>query len=601
MSLANACVPRGTSLEQRLAKPHPATYGHREEVVVEVSELSVWPTIQQLVHVADRGEVVSWLSHRPEMKAIHKARATDKPALVVAAISARLRPEHHGLGPGDKARARLLEAAQEKLVGGRSRLELADPALLRLLVHTLDHSEVRTVTGRVPWHETGVTTAVVRAFRDAPPDAGAAAVIRDLAAHLTEPHDRERLQALLPAPDSWSGGKVLGPLVRASLDGHPAAPFVHELLESAHREGSQGRPRRVWLQQRVEAIERGPGRDDVRALLRDWLGDAQRLHRLSEDEWPTTAALVALLAELGDRCDIPVLAAIAEVATRWNADRSTSQLPGVGIGAIEGLARLPMPDAAQHLARLSRELPNQRYRSTAWRLVQQLAGDEAVPVHRLHDRLVPRPGRAADQRTEVQRQLRRLEDQWLDDPTWPADEWAATWLVHPVLAQVAERVLWDLDGRPCGVETGALLDLERRAVVPRGTLRLLHPVRHDGGTLRAWAGWIALPGLRQLDRPVYRPEDPESGRSELLRGRRVNLWALQRVCRGTRWTLRWHSCGESWVSTTTQDHGLRLALEPRGAPDDLETTTLHFRSEELSPVTFSEALHQLDGLLRAAR
>ncbi|MEZ6183435.1 MAG: DUF4132 domain-containing protein [Planctomycetota bacterium] len=118
--------------------------------------------------------------------------------------------------------------------------------------------------------------------------------------------------------------------------------------------------------------------------------------------------------------------------------------------------------------------------------------------------------------------VERLQRAMLDGRTWPLAVWCAAYCEHPLGADVARRLVWELlppegAARPFALADPAgpeLQDLfaDPLELAPESAVRLVHPLRLDPEALELWRehalDWAWVKPFPQLFRAVALPEDP---------------------------------------------------------------------------------------------
>ncbi|MFK4067342.1 DUF4132 domain-containing protein [Streptomyces sp. NPDC029674] len=110
-------------------------------------------------------------------------------------------------------------------------------------------------------------------------------------------------------------------------------------------------------------------------------------------------------------------------------------------------------------------------------------------------------------------QAERLDRQFLARREWTYDAWRERLLDHPLVGTLARRLLWTVDGTPCGYADGELRTLTDEPVKDGTTVGLWHPVGHEAAEIVAWRGWLERHGItqpfKQAHREVYLLTDAE--------------------------------------------------------------------------------------------
>ncbi|WP_422733278.1 DUF4132 domain-containing protein [Micromonospora sp. WMMD558] len=106
-------------------------------------------------------------------------------------------------------------------------------------------------------------------------------------------------------------------------------------------------------------------------------------------------------------------------------------------------------------------------------------------------------------------QAERLDRQVLGRRSWPYATWRARYLDHPLVGTLGRRLIWLVDGQPCGFADGALRTLDGDPVTATGgaAVTLWHPIGRDVAEVLAWRAWLERHGVvqpfKQAHREVY--------------------------------------------------------------------------------------------------
>lgn len=112
-------------------------------------------------------------------------------------------------------------------------------------------------------------------------------------------------------------------------------------------------------------------------------------------------------------------------------------------------------------------------------------------------------------------QSTRLERLFLLRRTWTLAKWRDRYADHPLLGTLTRRLLWNVDGKPCGYVDGQwhTLDNSPLKAAPDATVELWHPITQDSGDVVAARNWLQRHGItqpfKQAHREVYRLTDAE--------------------------------------------------------------------------------------------
>ena len=112
-------------------------------------------------------------------------------------------------------------------------------------------------------------------------------------------------------------------------------------------------------------------------------------------------------------------------------------------------------------------------------------------------------------------QSSRIERLLIDDRVWPIDQWRKRYLDHPLLANIARRLIWQSNGTTFIHRENHFVDADDHSVdLPRDvTIRLWHPISASPDEVLAWRRWlesheIAQP-FKQAHREIYVLTDAE--------------------------------------------------------------------------------------------
>ncbi|HET8539697.1 MAG TPA: DUF4132 domain-containing protein [Anaeromyxobacter sp.] len=330
---------------------------------------------------------------------------------------------------------------------------------------------------------------------------------------------------------------------------------------------------------------------------------------------------LAVKYAVGRRLVEKALAAAAEQAGMAPEDLEDLAVPAFGLGP-DGTARRAL---GGHVAVLA-------VRDGAIALSFEGADGKpyrSVPaeVKRSHARALADLRRVAKDAERMRAaQAARLEAAPLEGRRWPLERFRARWLEHPLLSDVARRLLWRVAaGGDVSVlwEGGAARDLEGRALeLPADAeVRPWHPLGERPETVLAWRRRLGALGItqpfKQAHREIYVVTPAEQATriySNRFAGHVLRQHAFAALCRERGW--QYHLQG-GWDSANTPTlqlgrHGLRVELwladsehqaAESGAGVSLHVVTdqvrfLHGEAalpvEEVPPIVFSEAMRDVD-------
>jgi hypothetical protein len=140
-----------------------------------------------------------------------------------------------------------------------------------------------------------------------------------------------------------------------------------------------------------------------------------------------------------------------------------------------------------------------RWRTAAGRVVKSVP----AAIRREHaDELRELKAAAKDVEKMLAAQSERLDRQFLAQRTWRYATWRARYLDHPLVGTLGRRLIWLVDGQPCGYADGAVLSPADDAEVA-----LWHPIGRAVGEVVAWREWLerhaVVQPFKQAHREVY--------------------------------------------------------------------------------------------------
>ncbi len=119
--------------------------------------------------------------------------------------------------------------------------------------------------------------------------------------------------------------------------------------------------------------------------------------------------------------------------------------------------------------------------------------------------------RAKDIGDTLKAHAARLERFYLTTQSWPLAAWQAVYLTHPILAHLANALVWSFDsdgettsGMPRA--GGRIVDAQGKAlkIAKNATVRLWHPMMTTPKAIAAWRRFVIAQGITQPIKQVYR-------------------------------------------------------------------------------------------------
>nr|BFF27086.1 hypothetical protein GCM10025732_50510 [Glycomyces mayteni] len=255
------------------------------------------------------------------------------------------------------------------------------------------------------------------------------------------------------------------------------------------------------------------------AVLESWeINDAP-----AKDAWALT--------QLARFADADAVARLEALVREW-PDRSLSKR---ALNGLEVLGAVESEHALRAVHRLTRFRGSKAVKAAAVNQLELVAAGLGLDTEQLADRLVPDTGTAA----VAAEQATRLERAMADGRTWAVAEFREHLLAHPLLGELARRLVWQADGTAFRIaEDDTFADAEDDAVeLPEGAaVRLAHPVLL-GGALDAWVRQLAdyevLQPFNQLGRPAHTaaglaPLEGRKARTGPLHGLAKSTWSAVR-------------------------------------------------------------------------
>ncbi|MEV3938415.1 DUF4132 domain-containing protein [Glycomyces sp. NPDC049804] len=277
------------------------------------------------------------------------------------------------------------------------------------------------------------------------------------------------------------------------------------------------------------------------------------------------------------------------------------------LNALEVLGAVETEEALRAVHRLTRFRGSKAVKAAAENQVELVAAGLGLDAEQLADRLVPEQGPAAVTTEQVQ----RLERAMADGRTWTVAEFRERIVAHPLLWELARRLVWQADEPALAfrlAEDRTFADVEDDTVdMPdEARVRLAHPVLL-GDALPAWqrqlADYEVLQPFDQLGRPArtLTAAEAEAGRLTRFEGRKARTGPLHGLTRG-----RWHAVRQdNWTRAIARrlpgGGTVEAALSPGYAggpyfdadePQVLETVRLP--EGPLDPVAIAEVIAELE-------
>ncbi|WBB47715.1 DUF4132 domain-containing protein [Verrucosispora sp. WMMA2044] len=182
-------------------------------------------------------------------------------------------------------------------------------------------------------------------------------------------------------------------------------------------------------------------------------------------------------------------------------------------------------------------------------------------------------------------QVARLDRLFLAQRTWTMAEWRQRYLDHPLVGTLARRLLWLVDGAPCGWADGALRTVDDTAVVAGddAEVRIWHPIGRPVPEVVGWREWLTrhriVQPFKQAHREVYllTPAEETTGTySNRFAGHILRQHQFHALAAARGWTDRLRLMVDDSYPPTFQElpgWGLRAEYWVEGIGDDWTTDT----------------------------
>jgi hypothetical protein len=282
------------------------------------------------------------------------------------------------------------------------------------------------------------------------------------------------------------------------------------------------------------------------------------------------------------------------------------------LNALEVLGAIESEDALRAVHRLTKFRGSKAVEAAAENQVELVATGLGLDAEQLADRLVPEQGTAAVTAEQVQ----RLERAMADGRTWSVAEFRRYLVAHPLLGELARRLVWQADEPRIAfrlAEDHTFADVEDDTVVlpDDARVRLAHPVLL-GDSVPAWVGQLAdyevLQPFDQLGRPAHAvtAAEVEAGRLTRFEGRKAKTGPLHGLTRG-----RWYAVREDnrtrAIARRLPDVGTVEAVFSPGyiggpyfdAEETQVVTTVRLPDGRLDPVALAEVIADLEKVAKA--
>ncbi|MEV6576949.1 DUF4132 domain-containing protein [Streptomyces sp. NPDC051582] len=166
-------------------------------------------------------------------------------------------------------------------------------------------------------------------------------------------------------------------------------------------------------------------------------------------------------------------------------------------------------------------------------------------------------------------QAERLDRQFLARRTWPYGKWRERYADHPLVATLARRLLWVVDGTPVGFADGELRTLDGTPVTGGAEVSLWHPIDREPAEVAAWRDRLERHGVTQPFKQAHREVYPLTD-AEVRTGTYSNRFAAH--------YLRQHQF-HSLAAARGWRNKLRLAVDDSAPPAVRELPQWGLRAE----------------------
>ncbi|MFI7076123.1 DUF4132 domain-containing protein [Micromonospora sp. NPDC049903] len=179
-------------------------------------------------------------------------------------------------------------------------------------------------------------------------------------------------------------------------------------------------------------------------------------------------------------------------------------------------------------------------------------------------------------------QAARLDRLFLAQRVWTLTAWRQRYLDHPLVGTLARRLLWLVDGVPCGWADGELrtLDDTRVSAADHAEVRIWHPIGRPVPEVVGWREWLerhqVVQPFKQAHREVYllTPAEETTGTySNRFAGHILRQHQYHALAAVRGWSDRLRLMVDDTYPPTSRElpgWGLRAEYWVEGAGDDYE-------------------------------
>ncbi|MGC5030009.1 DUF4132 domain-containing protein [Micromonospora sp. DT229] len=182
-------------------------------------------------------------------------------------------------------------------------------------------------------------------------------------------------------------------------------------------------------------------------------------------------------------------------------------------------------------------------------------------------------------------QTARLDGLFLAQRSWAFGVWRQRYLDHPLVGVLARRLLWLVDGVPCGWADGALRTVDDTpvSVADEAQVRIWHPIGRPVPEVVGWREWLerhrVVQPFKQAHREVYllTPAEETTGTySNRFAGHILRQHQFHALAAIRGWTDRLRLMVDDSYPPTSRDlpgWGLRAEYWVEGIGDDYDVDT----------------------------
>ena len=452
----------------------------------------------------------------------------------------------------------------------------------------------------------------------------------------SRPSDRWRKECAKRLGAAPNGEELVSALLDGVLDTDVVVRRLHEFEDEVYYDY-------VFLTDANATLVRGA----IWSLLEldhQWRLDLiERLLALTlRQSYKLANACIYVLGELGDDDSLAVLARIRSRVSDKNVLKQVEKALGSAaeqaglpkwqlrerlVPAVEAPKEVAFDDS---VASLAIEPPGRV--SLSWETGGRTSRTVPAAVKERHaSELAALKREAKELKEAVAAERRRVEELFVDDSSWPFDEWREIYLGREPTRSIATRLIWSFENRTTKaglpLEPGRIVDARGKPFEPAGkaVVRLWHPIEKPVDEVAAWRSYLLEHELEQPFKQAFRevyPIAPAERQTRvysnrfaahilrypqtyaLMRSRQWSVVALGPYDNdgGRNWR-DFETAGirvELWLDDVEADGDAYATLSALVSSDQVRFSRLDDREREpmpladVPPLVFSEAMRDVD-------